>query len=267
MSLWTRARRNWLRIAAVVVAAVWLIVMLIMLSQIGTASRQLDGLRAQQAQQSKIVSDLSTNLAGAQEQLKQNGITPKQPPPAQIIAQAGPPGATGATGPAGPAGASGPSGPLGPSGPAGSPGVPGPTGPAGPSGAVGASGAQGPPGPTGANGTPGGQGAAGPEGPSGPAGPQGPSGEPGPSGPAGSPGPACPSGYQLTAEKINGNQAMVCEQPSSSSPSSASLSTAPPATSHAATGAAGKPPGSSHTWLALLPSAILVWPPEKRPVV
>lgn len=70
-----------------------------MLVELGIASRQLDGLRAQQTQQSKVVSDLATNLAGAQEQLKQHGITPKQPPPAQIIAQTGPPGVAGPQGP------------------------------------------------------------------------------------------------------------------------------------------------------------------------
>lgn len=263
------ARRKWFRAGVAVVGAIVVGLLVFMLIELGVASRQLDGLRAQQSQQSKTVSDLATNLADAQSQLKQHGIVPTQPPPAQIIAQAGPPGAVGATGPEGREGPSGPSGASGAPGAAGLPGSPGPTGPAGPSGVAGASGAPGSPGPTGPegpSGEPGSQGPsgpAGPSGPSGPTGPAGPSGGQGPSGPAGSPGPACPSGYQLTPEKINGNDAVVCEQPTSSPSSPAPSGTAPTAarrtTAHAA-GASSKSP----TWPVLLLSAVLVWPPEKR---
>jgi hypothetical protein len=99
MRLWAAGRRHWWTVAVAAVVAIVLAVMLVMLFQISAASRQLDDLRTQQTLQAKVVSDLSTNLAGAQEQLKQHGIKPSQPPPAQIIAQAGPPGAVGPQGP------------------------------------------------------------------------------------------------------------------------------------------------------------------------
>lgn len=225
------------------------------IDKLHAASDQLDGLRAQQTSMNKVVSDLSAGLSTANQQLQQHGIKPLAPPPQQIIEQ-------GAAGPPGP----GPSDaqvlaavtlyleahPL--------PSAPPPSAqqisdavagfmkanpvPAGKDGSPAtdaqvaaavasyvaahppADGAPGPAGPTGPAGT----GVPGPAGPSGPAGKDGESitGPPGPSGPAG---PACPSGYTPTPEKINGNNAVVCEQttppptsaPGPSSPSPAGL--------------------------------------------
>lgn len=141
--------------------------------------------------QGQSITALAGALANAQGQLKANGITPSQPPPASLIGSPGPPGAAGATGPAGQ------SGPSGPSGPAGPPGGPGPTGPAGPSGAAGSpgsSGLTGPAGEDGSSGPAGPSGAAGSSGAAGPSGAQGAPGDPGPTGPAGPSGPSGPSG-------------------------------------------------------------------------
>lgn len=294
---WAMMRRSWWTVAVGFLTVVLLAVVLVMLLKIGAASRQLDDLRSQQSQDSKAVSLLSSNLADAQAQLKQHGITPTQPPPAQIIAQAGPPGPQGAQGP-GPSDAqvqaavqayltvhpiagqpptdaqvaavvavymaqhppaAGPTGPVGATGAQGPPpsdaqiaaaveaweqAHPAPSGPQGPSG---------PPGPTGPSGV----------GQTGPQGPQGAPGSPGPSGPAGSPGPACPSGYTPTPEKVNGHDAVVCEQPASS-PSSPSPSGPLPTVARRTTTSAVGPPWTSRTWPVLLLSAVLVWPPEKR---
>lgn len=283
------ARRRVFRAGVVAVGAIVVALLVFMLVELGVASRQLNGLRAQQSQQSKTVSDLATNLADAQSQLKQHGITPTQPPPAQIIAQAGPPGAQG------PAGAQGPGptdaqiaaavaaymsthpAPPGATGPGPSldqitaavtaylkanPPAPGPTGATGPGPsdsqvadavAVYMANHPAPAGPAGPSGSPGKDGA------------QGAQGVPGSAGPPGPAGPACPSGYQLTPEKINGNDALVCEQsPSPSSP--APSGTASTAARHTTTRADGPSP-PSRTWPVLLLSAVLVWPPEKRPLV
>lgn len=217
-----RVRRHWWTAARVLLAVAALAVVLVMLSKIGTASKQLNDLRSQQTQQSNAVSLLSSNLADAQSQLKQHGITPTQPPPAQIIAQAGPPGPQGAQGP-------GPSDtqvqaavqaylvahPIAGKPPttdqvaavvavymAQHPPAVGPTGPAG------ATGAQGPP-PSDTQiaaavavweqSHPAPSGPPGPSGPAGPSGigqtgPQGPQGVPGSVGPTGATGPA-PSGW------------------------------------------------------------------------
>lgn len=299
MDLQARVRRHWWTATRVCLAVAALVVVAVMMSKIGAASRQLD-------RQAKVIAGLASIGNGAQAQLKQNGIAPSQPSPAQIIAQAGPQGAQG------PAGAQGP----GPSDAqvqtavqayltvhpiAGQP----PTDvqvaavvavylmqhppAAGPSGSAGATGAQGPgpsdaqiaaavavweqahPAPSGPQGSSGPPGPAGPSGvgQTGPQGPQGVQGSPGPSGAAGSPGPACPSGYQPTQETINGRQALVCEQATTpSSPSSLpSTGTAPTATKQrAATRAAGSAPQPS-TWPVLALSAVLIWPPEKRLVL
>ncbi len=92
MDLAAAARRHWWSAIIVAIATATVVVVVIMLAKLGAASQQL-------AQQSKAISLLSTGLSDAQGQLKANGITPKQPPPAQIIAQAGPPGPPGIQGP------------------------------------------------------------------------------------------------------------------------------------------------------------------------
>jgi len=261
MTISVKMRRVLFRGGIAVAVALVLGALVYALIELGAASRQI-------AQQRKVEQALVVGLSGAQDQLKQHGVQPSQPPPAQIIAQAGPPGVAGAQGPEGKQGVVGPSGPPGPTGPAGSPGSPGATGPAGPSGAVGASGAPGSPGPTGPVGEAGPSGSAGepgspgPSGPSGPAGPPGPSGASGASGAPGSPGPVCPSGYQPTPEKINGHDAVVCEQAPASPPPSTASSAAPAARQTGiANGGASQP---TRTWPVLLLSAVLVWPPEKR---
>jgi len=135
--------------------------------------------------QDRSITALAAALNGAQGQLKANGITPSQPPPASLIGSPGPPGATGPAGQSGPSGPPGPAGPPGPSGASGSPGTPGspgPTGQPGPGGAAGSPGAAGVPGPSGA---PGQDGSPGEPGPAGPTGPQGPPG-------------AAPSGWTYT---------------------------------------------------------------------
>jgi hypothetical protein len=141
--------------------------------------------------QDHSIAALAAALNGAQGQLKANGITPSQPPPASLIGSPGPPGATGPAGQSGPSGPPGPAGPPGPSGASGSPGTPGspgPTGQPGPGGAAGSPGAAGVPGPSGA------------AGPSGAPGQNGSPGEPGPVGPTGPQGPpgAAPSGWTYT---------------------------------------------------------------------
>lgn len=174
---------------------------------------RIQTLQTAESQQAKVVTALSSNLAGAQDQLKQHGIQPSQPPPSQIIAQAGPPGPQGSQGP-------GPSDtqvaaavstylqqhPI-----AGQPPTtdqvaavvavymlqhPAPPGSPGPSGAAG-------PGPSDAqiaaavNAWESGHPVVAPSGPAGPTGPSGPAGDAGPTGPsgaAGSQGPAGPTG-------------------------------------------------------------------------
>ena len=200
--VWARAQRHWWTVVFGLLAVGFLAVLLYVMVELSAASDQLDGLRAQQAAQSRTIGSLSSGLSTAESQLAEHGIKPLAPPPQQIIeqGQAGPRGETGATGPAG---LIGPSGSPGPSGPSGPTGEPGPSGPMGAAGAPGADGA------------------------TGPAGPQGP---PGPSGADGAPGPACPTGYTLAPESINGHDALVCEQPApTSSPTTDPLPSASPA--------------------------------------
>ncbi len=223
---WIR-RHWWNAVVAVLVTAVG-IVLGFMLAELGAASHQLQGLRQQQTRQAQTISDLSVNLTGAQEQLKQHGIAPSQPAPQQIIERIQ----------SGPAGAAGPSGAPGTAGPAGSPG---PAGPAGPTGAEGAAG------PAGAEGEPG------PPGPSGPAGEQGPAGNPGPTGPSGPAGPQCPDGYTATPETINEHAAVVCEASDPGTPSAS-----PAAIRAADTHEQGVP-----AWPLLLLFGALAFPPER----
>ncbi len=88
----TRAVRD--RLWHILLAALLLILGLVVYTIVNQYS-----LRAAQSRQDKVVAALSSNLAGAQSQLKQHGIEPSQPPPSQIIAQAGPPGPQGSQGP------------------------------------------------------------------------------------------------------------------------------------------------------------------------
>lgn len=227
-------RRHWWNAVVAVLVAIVGIVLAFMLAELGAASQQLQGLRQQQTRQAQTISDLSVNLTGAQEQLKQHGISPSQPAPQQIIERIQ----------AGPAGAAGPSG---------APGAPGPTGPAGPQGSAGAAGptgAEGAAGPAGAEGQPG------PPGPSGPAGEQGPPGSQGQTGPTGPAGPQCPDGYAAAPETINGHSAVVCEASGSGTPSSS------PATPAAFRAARTKEQGVP-TWPLLLLFGVLAFPPER----
>lgn len=235
MATLTRAVRD--RIWHILLAALLVILGLVVYTIVNQYS-----LRAAQSRQDKVVAALSSNLAGAQQQLKAHGIEPSQPPPSQIIAQAGPPGPQGSQGP-------GPSDtqvaaavaaylaqhPIAGQPPttdqiaavvavymaqhpalAGSPGPSGASGP-GPSDAqiaaavavwesghptVAPSGPPGPPGPSGVGAT-------------GPAGPQGSQGEPGPSGASG---PA-PSGWVYVDTPPIGNPKTHTCSPSTAGPS------------------------------------------------
>lgn len=204
--------------------------------------------------QSHAVSALAANLADAQSQLKAHGIQPKQPPPQQIIAQAGPQGPQGVPGATGP----GPSDaqvqaavvayltvhPI-----AGQPPTdaqiaavvavymaqhPAPAGPPGPAG-PGPSDAQiadavavwqsahpvvAPSGPSGPSGPPGpaGPSGAGATGPAGPPGSPGQPGVPGPSGASGAPGPA-PSGWEYVETPPVGSPKTHTCSPSTAGPS------------------------------------------------
>lgn len=193
-------REHWWHAVVVVLGAGFAV---FAIARLHTASTQLDSLRSAQAQQSRLVTDLASGLSGAQSQLKAHGIQPKQPPPSQIMQQAGPQGPAGPSGPPGPSGPSGPSGATGPAGAAGAsgasgaPGSPGPTGPAGQNGSPGQTGAQGSPGvpgPTGPSGVSGAPGASGASGAPGSPGPTGPTGAAGPPGAAG----RDPSGWVYT---------------------------------------------------------------------
>lgn len=271
-------------VLAAAAVAVWLRVQALN-SESNDLSSQVQALTTQIRVLTTQQTALASNLDSAQQQLKQHGIKPDQPPPAKIIAESGPPG------PQGP----GPSDaqvqtavqaylvahPI-----AGQPPTdtqvaavvavymtqhPAPSGAAGPTGAQGPppsdaqiaaavaaweqthpapSGPPGPPGPTGVGET-------------GPQGPQGEPGSAGPSGPAGSPGPACPSGYEPAQETINGHDAIVCEQTPSPSPSSPTPSGTATAAKRSSTRTTGEPLRLPRTWPVLL-SAVLVWPPEKR---
>lgn len=240
-----------------------------MVTRLGAASDQLDTQRRQLGAQDTAIGQLAAGLGTTEQQLKEHGISPSAPPPASIIAQAGP------AGPQGP----GPSDAqvqaavdvyLGQHPPTGTvptpaidaavtvyltqhPPAPGPP----PSDAQVAAAVatymaanpapSGPPGPQGQPGV----------GQTGPAGPQGPVGPAGPQGQAGDPGPACPSGYQLTTETMpSGRTALVCEQPPSPSPSaspSGSPSTPPPAP-----GPTPSPSGAGDTTPAAAPHAGVV---------
>lgn len=134
--------------------------------------------------------ELVENYAKAIDQLEDEGIKPKVPPPDEeplppveedveiqlIPGPKGPPGQAGAEGQRGPRG---PQGPAGETGPQGEPGetVAGPEGPQGPAGES----VTGP------------QGEAGPQGETGTQGPAGPAGQDGSDGDDGAPGPACPN--------------------------------------------------------------------------
>lgn len=232
---WARAQRHWWTAVLGLLAAGFLAVLLYVMVELSAAAEQLDGLRAQQAAQSRTIGNLSSGLSTAESQLAEHGIKPLAPPPQQIIEQ-------GQTGPAGAQGAVGPAGATGPSG------LPGPSGPSGPSGE---------PGVTGASGAPGADGVAGPSGP------PGPSGAPGADG---SPGPACPAGYTLAPENIHGHNALVCEQPpSSTSPSDATPSVPVPSpaaarsTKHAASGSGSVLTSESSTPAGRAPPA----PPQR----
>jgi hypothetical protein len=254
---WAKAQRHWWTAVLGLLTAGFLAVLIFMMVELSAASDQLDGLRSQQAAQSRVVGSLSSGLSTAESQLSEHGIKPLPPPPQQIIeqGQAGPPGAQGAVGPAGLPG------PPGPSGASGVPGPSGPSGPAGPSGAQGATGASGAPGADGATGAPG---------------PPGPSGAPGA---AGSPGPACPTGYTLAPETIHGNNALVCEQvPSPSSSPPGSIPAPSPAavrnTAHAGRASAPvlrtesstspSPPPAHRSGLVLMLLSLLKLPREQR---
>lgn len=118
--------------------------------------QSLDSERQSQVADSTAISQLSSALTTTRDQLQQHGVTPKAPPPTEIVE--GVPGATGPAGesivgPQGPPGKDAPTpnpttiaslaaglvhpspGPSGPAGPQGAPGqnsnVPGPQGPAG----------------------------------------------------------------------------------------------------------------------------------------
>lgn len=284
--LWTTARRHWWSTAVATLAAVAVAILLFMLARISTASRQLDGLRVQQTQQSHVVTDLASNLADAQQQLRQHGIAPAQPPPQQIIEQ-------GQTGAQGPAGAQGP-GPTDAQVAAAvaaymstHPAPPGATGP-GPSldqitAAVTAylKANPLPPGPTGATGAPGpgpsdGQVAdavavymASHPAPIGPAGPTGASGSPGKDGAPGAPGPAGatgppPSGWTFTDRGVTysclpDSQAPGPHYTCTALSPSPSPSTSPPGGTAAgsATPAAYKIPGHRREHRSLLSGALL----------
>lgn len=250
----TDLRERWWDIARWVVALAFVAVLVAALLWLGKASDQLQAQRQQ-------ITDLSAGLTTTEQQLRQHGISPSAPPPAQIV--------TGATGPAGPQGP-GPSDAqvrsavnryLAANPPTANvstdalttvvtaylathPPAPGPPPTdAQISGAVGAYMAAhpappGPPGPTGPTGDPGTQGATGPTGPqgdTGPQGPVGPQGATGPQGPQGATGPP-PSGWTFTdrtgttydcAPDSPGSTHYTCTaQSPSPSPSSSSL---PPA--------------------------------------
>lgn len=124
-----------------------------------TLRESLDSERRSQAADSAAITQLSSALTTTRTQLQQHGVTPKAPPPTEIIQ--GLPGAQGPAGqsivgPEGPPGKDAPTpnptaiaslaasmvhpspGPAGPAGPAGQPGansnVPGPQGPQGQTG-------------------------------------------------------------------------------------------------------------------------------------
>lgn len=177
-------REHWWPSALVLLALTGMVAIALIFVRLINASNQLDTLRARSDTQGVTISRLSSGLAVTEGQLEEHSISPSAPPPQQIIqGVAGPQGLPGAAGSAGSPGSPGPSGAPGPTGAQGSPG------PQGPAGSPGADGAQGDQGPTGAQ------------------------------GPSGAPGPSCPSGYALTAEKINGHDAVVCEVPASPSSS------------------------------------------------
>jgi len=253
------ARTRGPRAAAWLLALAGMLVLVWMVTRLGAASTQLEGLRGRADTQNSQIAALVDGLRTTEQQLKAHGISPSAAPPGQIIAQAGPPGPQGAAGP-GPSdaqvqvavdtylGLHPPSGTV----PAAQveadvtsylalhPPAPGKDAtdaqvasavaaymaahpaPSGPAGAAGSPGAQGSPG----------VGQTGPAGAAGPAGAPGPPGQDGAPGRDGAPGPACPSGYAPTQETmLSGRAALVCEQtpsPSASSPAStATAGTAP----------------------------------------
>lgn len=60
---------------------------------------RLNSVHSAQARQARVVTALVSNGNAMRAQLIQNGISPSQPPPSQVVAQAGPPGPQGSQGP------------------------------------------------------------------------------------------------------------------------------------------------------------------------
>ncbi len=88
--LWTSV---WLLAVLAVLVLVW------MVTRLGAASDQLDAQRQQLGVQNTAIAQLAAGLGTTEQQLKAHGISPSAPPPASIIAQAGPPGPQGEQGP------------------------------------------------------------------------------------------------------------------------------------------------------------------------
>jgi Collagen triple helix repeat (20 copies) len=239
-----RVRRRWFQGVELLLVVAGGVLLWFLISQVSTASSQLNGLRTNQTAQAKTISDLGAALGAAEQQLTQHGIKPLPPPPGVIIQQ-------GTAGPPGP----GPSDaqvlvavtqyltvhPL-PTAAAPSQAQiaavvaeylkanPPAAGKDGAPGAA-ASNAQvanavavylaahppasGKDGKDGKDGEPGASGASGVSEDPGAQGAPGKDGEPGRDGVPGSPGPACPDGYSPTPETVNGHAAVVCEEPSS----------------------------------------------------
>jgi len=252
-----RRRGLWTSVWALAVLAV--LVLVWMVTRLGAASDQLDAQRRQLDVQSTAIAQLAAGLGTTEQQLKEHGISPSAPPPASIIAQAGPPGPPGAQGP-GPSDAQvqlAVDGYLAANPPTGkvpaaqveadvtaylaaNPPAPGPP----PSDAQVASAVAAylaaNPAPSGAPGPTGSPGANGQNGAPGPAGTQGPQGPAGPPGPAGGP-PAGwswtdPSGATYTCAPDSQTPAphYTCTPaPPSPSPSASTPSTAPSTTTAA----------------------------------
>lgn len=149
---------------------VWLLAVGMALLALRSASDANQQLTSDKATEATAIGQLSTALQDTQNQLRQHGVEPTAPPPAQIVQ--GVPGMQGIQGIPGPAGPSGPPGGIGPTGPVGATGKTGATGATGPTGATGATG------PTGAQGVAGQPGQTGATGPAGPSGPSGANGQP-----------------------------------------------------------------------------------------
>lgn len=88
-------RRRGLRVSAWALALAAVLVLVWMVSRLGAASSQLDSQRQQLAGQNTAIAQLAAGLGTTEQQLKAHGISPSAPPPASIIAQAGPAGPPG----------------------------------------------------------------------------------------------------------------------------------------------------------------------------